>query len=95
MRQYFIALSAVAIVAATPVAARDFKVVYSDLDLQTASGQKQLSHRIDKSAREYCDLSTETGSRIPRQGARECYVSARAAAREQMKALVEKSQLGG
>jgi UrcA family protein len=96
MRQYLIALSAFAVVAGTPVAARDFVVKYDDLNLQSAQGQKELERRIDKSAREYCGLDRQhVGTRIPQKSARNCFASARTAAREQMNTLLGKSQLGG
>jgi UrcA family protein len=96
MRQYLIALSALAVVAGTPVAAKDFTVKYSDLNLKTEKGQKVLERRIDQAAREYCGVDTSrTGSRMISQSTRECYQAARDAAREQMALLVDNSQLGG
>ena len=96
MRHYLIALTAFAVVAGTPVAARDFVVKYDDLNLQTAQGKKQLERRIDKAAREYCGLDAQhVGTRIPQKSARNCFSSARTAAREQLDAMVGKSQLGG
>ena len=95
MRQYLIALSALAVVAGTPVAAKDFTVKYSDLNLKSEQGQKALERRIDEAARDYCGVDTaRTGSRLMSQGTRECYQDARNAAREEM-ALLDKSQLGG
>jgi UrcA family protein len=96
MRQYLIALSALVVAAGSPVAAEDFVVKHADLDLASAKGQKELERRIDLAARTYCGLDAQkTGTRVRPQGARECYRDARAAAREQMAMLVEKSQLGG
>lgn len=96
MRQYLIALSAVAVAAGTPLAAKDFTVEHSDLNLQTAKGQKELERRIDSSAREYCGVdSRRVGSRMRSQGTRDCYKDARTAAREQMSLLIAKGQLGG
>ncbi len=96
MRHHLIVLSALAVVVATPLAAEDFKVRYSDLDLQTAKGQKALDRRIDKAAREYCGTQEPvTGSRIIQQSAHDCYQDAVAAAREQVAALQSKTRLGG
>ena len=96
MRQYLIALSALAIVAGTPVAAKDFTVKYSDLNLKSAKGQKELERRIDEAARDYCGVdSRRVGTRMRSQGTRQCYKDARAAARDEMALLIDKSQLGG
>jgi UrcA family protein len=96
MRHYLIALSAFAIVAGTPLAAKDFTVQYSDLNLKSDKGQKELQRRIDKAAREYCGVdSRRVGSRMRSQGTRDCYKDARTAAREEMALLIGKSQLGG
>ena len=96
MRNYLIALSALAVVVGTPLAAQDLKIPYSDLDLQTAKGQKALDRRIAQAAREYCETQTTiTGSRIVSQAARDCYQNTLAAAREQVAAMQSKGQLGG
>ena len=98
MRTTLIALSALALVAGVPAAAKDFVVVHKDLDLSTAKGQKTLDQRIDAAAREYCGVDVQlTGSRVKgsRTGTKECYQSARTAAREQMASLIEEAQRGG
>ena len=96
MRQYLIALSALAVVAGTPVAAKDFVVKYADLNLKSPKGQKELERRIDEAARDYCGVdSRRVGTRMRSQGTRECYRDARAAAREEMALLLGKTQLGG
>lgn len=96
MRTPFIALTALALIAGTPAAAEDFVVRHADLDLSTAKGQKILDKRIDAEARRYCKVGVEqTGSRIKASGASECYNQARAAAREQMASLIDKSTLKG
>lgn len=96
MRQYLIALSALAVVAGTPAAAKDFTVKYSDLNLKSAKGQKELERRIDEAARDYCGVDNRrVGTRMRSQGTRDCYKDARAAAREEMALLLDKSQLGG
>ena len=96
MRTTLIALSALALVAGAPAAAKDFVVAYKDLDLSTAKGQKTLDKRIDAAARVYCGMDVQmTGSRTKGRGAGECFASARDAAREQMASLIEKAQRGG
>ena len=96
MRQYLIALSALAVVAASPLAAKDFTVNYADLNLKSEQGQKALERRIDKAARDFCGVGVgQTGSRVVPQGTRQCYQDARNAARQQIGQLVEQSQLGG
>jgi len=96
MRTTLIALSALALVAGVPAAAKDFVVVYNDLDISTKKGQKTLDQRINAAAREYCGVDVQiTGSRIKGGGAWECFASAREAAREQMASLIEKAQRGG
>jgi len=96
MRQYLIALSALAVAAGSPVAAKDFVVKYSDLNLASVKGQKELERRIDEAARSYCGLDThQTGTRMRSQSTLNCYRDARAAARQEMAVLIDKSQLGG
>lgn len=96
MRKYLIALSAIAVVATTPAAAKDLSVNYQDLNLRSDKGQKELQRRIDVAAREYCGIdSRRVGTRVRSQGMRNCYHDARNAAREQMDALITRNQLGG
>ena len=96
MRQYLIALSAIAVLATTPVAARDLSVNYNDLNLRSDKGQKELQRRIDVAAREYCGIdSRRVGTRVRSNGMRACYHDARNAARQEMDALIARNQLGG
>jgi UrcA family protein len=102
MRQYLVALSALAAVAGAPLAAEDFAtkesftVKYSDLDLNTEKGQKALERRITKAARDFCGVGiSDTGSHIDSQSARQCFEQTRSAARAHVARLVEKSELGG
>ena len=96
MRQYLIALSAAAFVAATPLAAKDLTVKYSDLNLRSEQGQKELARRIDTAARDYCGMDTGlSGTRIRAKSTNQCYHDARDAARESMDQLVAQAQLGG
>jgi UrcA family protein len=90
----FAAAAAFATIAtASPVLARDVVVRYADLDLTTAKGQRDLSHRIHRAARVACELQAE--NRIPSQEALACYRQAQAKARTEMALLVENVRLGG
>ena len=52
--------------------------------------------RIDEAARDYCGVdSRRVGTRMRSQGTRQCYKDARAAARDEMALLIDKSQFGG
>ncbi|MDZ4308504.1 UrcA family protein [Allopontixanthobacter sp.] len=76
----------------------DLVIAYSDLNLETAAGQKALTHRIDKAAKDFCGLNnTVTGSRISRRSneAKECYRQAKALATKQMARLLDDKRLGG
>jgi len=53
---------AAAVLAATPALAAPAQLDYSDLDLSTKAGQKELSSRIDKAATRFCVGETITGS---------------------------------
>ncbi len=94
MRTPLIALAALSLLA-VPAAAEDLVVRYDDLDLSSPKGQKTLDRRIDAAARSFCGVGVhQTGSRIKGDSA-ECFRQARAAAREQMAAIVERKSLKG
>lgn len=96
MKAVLLSLSTLALLAGTPVAAKDFVVQHDDLDLASAAGQKTLEKRIDAQAREFCGEERPiVGTRIKPRGASECFRSARQAAREQMGELVARAQKGG
>jgi UrcA family protein len=83
------------LIAGAPAAAQDLVVRYDDLNLASPTGQKTLDRRIDAAARSFCGTDAQqTGSRI-NTGAAKCFRDARAAAREQMAALIEKYSLKG
>jgi UrcA family protein len=90
----FAAAAALATVAtAAPVLAKDVPVRYGDLNLASVEGQKALSHRIDRAARQACEFSREPGIRS--RDAVACYKQAHTKARTEMAAVVEDSRLGG
>lgn len=84
---------------ATPSLAKNVEVRYADLNLATVEGQKALDSRIDRAAREACDVGRQvTGSRLPSSDAQACYREAVESAKTMMAAKVEAakgSQLGG
>ena len=95
MRTPLIALTALALVAGAPLAARDFVVVHKDLDLSNDKDRKILKQRIAKAAREYCAMDVViTGSRVKPDSA-QCYRDAVGAAEEKMAVLVSEAQKGG
>lgn len=86
----------------TPAFADEVKhvqVMYKDLDLTTAAGQRALERRLNTAAREACGYSeTVTGSHLPSARSRACYKQARAKAQDVMAAAVENAsntQIGG
>lgn len=71
-------------------------VLTSDIDLNTAQGQKTLDQRVEKAARHVCrTTSITTGSRMMNQSTRACLAKARSDARQQIAALALEQQRGG
>lgn len=90
----FAAAAAIAtVVTASPVLAKDVVVRYADLDLASAKGQHDLSHRIDRAAKVACEYHAD--GRIPSSEALTCYRQARAKAKTEMALAVENVRLGG
>jgi len=82
-------------VLAGPEAAPRMEVSTAGLDLSSAEGQRILDRRIDRAAREVCQVDrTRVGTRIRSQAARECLAKARASAQRQVAVIVEE-QRGG
>ncbi|MEM6474535.1 MAG: UrcA family protein [Pseudomonadota bacterium] len=87
-----LAISAPAMATTAPTA----EVSVAGLDLGTAEGQKMLDKRIDRAAREICQLNrTPTGSRLQTLAKRDCYNKARVSAKRQVAATLEQRQRGG
>ena len=87
-------------VTATPALAGDEapkgKVSLSGLDLSTAEGQKMLDQRIDRVARDICEVDkVQTGSRLKSRAVRDCYNKARKSAKQQVAAAIAERQRGG
>lgn len=96
MKTTFAILAAVGLAAtAVPASAEQIDVTYEDLDLSNPAGQKTLSSRIEKAAREVCGYTVETGTRMRAPAARECYKEAKAKANLQFAALVTAAAKGG
>ena len=98
MRITFLALSALALAAGTQASANHIEVRYDDLNLASVSGQKTFERRIEKAAREVCEVDVQrTGTRIVPADVKNCHAAARASARQQRAILVERetAQKGG
>ena len=71
-------------------------VSIAGLDLDTAEGQEMLDARINRAAREVCQIDRiPTGTRIRSQVAQECVAKARASAQRQVAAIMEDQRRGG
>ena len=79
-RSIFAITAAIGLVAAAQPAFAESKAVsFSDLDLSTEEGMKELDSRIDLAAKNVCGFSDDKfGSRMPSREARACYKEARA-----------------
>lgn len=101
MRKSVLTAAALGLVfAAAPAIANDDKntmtVSTKGIDLGTPEGQAMLERRVDKAARQICQLDgSATGTRLVRRGARDCYNKARASAKQQMVAAIAKKKRGG
>lgn len=100
MKTTMAALAALALVApAAPALASDapsVKVIYDDLNLESASGQKRLENRIEKAARAVCGYQRQrVGTRIADSKARDCFERAKAQAHASVAAAQDASALGG
>ena len=71
-------------------------VSIAGLDLATPEGQRMLDQRINRAAREVCQVDNiPTGTLIRSQAAQECLTKARASAQQQVAAIVEDQRRGG
>ncbi len=74
----------------------DLVIVYSDLNLDTAKGQKTLKRRIDKAAWEFCGMDqNQTGTMLRSNQSTDCYKQAKSLAMKQMAKLLDDTRLGG
>lgn len=102
MRTALIALSALALAtgAQAKTAALDtqqLSIRYADLNLSSPAGQKRLEMRIEVAVRDICDADyVPTGTRIKPASIDKCMETARASAKRQMAAVIQRDyQLGG
>lgn len=72
------------------------EVSVAGLDLATPEGQRMLEQRIDRAAREVCQVdSIRTGTRIRSHAAQTCLAKARASAQQQVATIIEDQRRGG
>ena len=101
MTMQSLALALAAAVLAAPAAAADeppvVRVHYGDLDLTSAAGQRQLDIRLERAARDVCNMDEKvTGSHLRAATSRECYREARRYLDQQYaQAVSRKSTAGG
>lgn len=96
MRTTLLILAGLGLAMAVPAAAKSVTVQYSDLNLTTVKGQKELERRLETAARQACDANRPmTGSRILPYANRECYAMARTQAKQHLAAILADNQLGG
>lgn len=91
-RSIFAMAAAIGLVAAAQPAFAESKAIsYSDLDLSTEEGMKELDSRIDLAAKNVCGFADDKfGSRMPSREARACYKEARADIAKRMAQLTGK-----
>ncbi|TIX49299.1 UrcA family protein [Alteraurantiacibacter aquimixticola] len=95
------ALASAALLAAPAVSAaegeqRTTGVEYSDLDLTSEAGRKELDRRIDEAAREVCGVDEiRVGTRLPSREARDCYRDAKRQLDRHVAQLVQQEARGG
>lgn len=66
------------------------------LDLDTPEGQQMLDERINRAARQVCQIDEmPTGTRIRSMAARDCLAKATASAKRQVATIVENERRGG
>jgi UrcA family protein len=66
------------------------KVTYSDLNLSSEAGQRQLDRRIDRAAREMCGMNkARTGTRLNSREASDCHQNALRSVRERVARAIE------
>lgn len=81
---------------ATEVEPMAIEVKLSDIDLDTAKGQRTLERRLEKAVRTVCRAkSPNTGTRLLSQDAKACLAKARSDAKRQMAAMISNQQRGG
>jgi UrcA family protein len=101
MKMHSFALALATVALAVPAAAAEDQpptvgVRYSDLDLTSEAGQKQLDIRLERAAREVCGMNeTMVGSHLRSTNSRECYREARRHLDQELAQLVSRKSAGG
>lgn len=95
-----LALAATALAtAALPAMAAEgqsISVQYSDLNLASAEGQRVLEQRLDRAARDVCDMGeVRSGTRLPSRDSAACYRDTRARLDVQFARLTTSERQGG
>ncbi|AOL25042.1 UrcA family protein [Erythrobacter litoralis] len=91
-----LAFTASPALAAGPAERNTMNVSLAGIDLDTPEGQEMLDRRIERAARDVCQFDRKrTGTRIQSQAATDCYEKAKASAKQQVAAYVEKQRRGG
>ena len=101
MRTQSLVLALTAAALAVPAAAAEDQppqvgVHYSDLDLTSEAGQRQLDLRLERAARDVCGMNeTMVGSRLRANHSRECYREARRHLDQEFAQAVSRKSAGG
>jgi UrcA family protein len=101
MKMHSLALALTATVLTAPAAAAEdealsVEVHYSDLDLTSEAGQKQLDRRLERAAREVCRVDEKVvGSYMRPRHSRECYLEARRQLNQEFAQLVSRKKMAG
>ena len=97
MKKTLAMITALAITAsAMPANAGTVEVSYADLNLASPEGQARLEKRVEKAAREVCELDVrQTGTLLRTPEAISCFKAAKAQAHEQFAAIMERHAKGG
>lgn len=100
-KPFLAAVALSAAIAASPATAGEEQgnsktVTYSDLDLSTKQGQKELESRFARAAREVCEAdAVQTGSRIRSSDTQRCLAEAKKSTKAAMARILSDNQLGG
>ncbi|MFV0645109.1 MAG: UrcA family protein [Sphingomonadaceae bacterium] len=90
------ACTTIAIAAPALADTRSIAVEYKDLNLSSPEGQKKLAQRINRAARQVCQVDQlATGTRIRAGAALQCYKTASAKAQNHMARVIENNRYGG
>ncbi|WP_164549739.1 UrcA family protein [Altericroceibacterium xinjiangense] len=100
MKIFTLVSAAAALALAAPAfaaqpAGNSVEVQYRDLDLSSPQGMAELDRRLDKAARQVCNLNaTKTGTRIPDTESRLCYKETKDQLKQHIAAMAQKNRLG-